>query len=478
MKNFVTLSLAAAVVIAAVGFAQGVSATTTAAPNLLVNPGFESPYSKQCCHTESWAPPTLPIDEVQVANGWRAWWLEPGDAAHPTWCADCPAWHRPEWREAAPFANRIHSGENAQKYFTFYSTHEAGMYQQVSGVTPGRRYRFTVYMHAWSANGSSLTSTVVDNDLDMRVGIDPTGGANPFSASIAWSSPFNAYDTWTLFTVEVVAQSSTLTVYTHTKPRWGMEHNDVYVDDASLIEVDGSAVIAPTATSAPTSTPTATSAAAPTSAPAASATAGSASAASPTAVPTTIPATAAAPTATQTQLINYTLQRGDTLYSVALRYGTSISAIMAVNSIADARRVFAGQVIRLPLGVNSSPTTAPAGAAPTTAPAAPAAASPGGLSTYTVQRGDTLFSIGRKYNVTAAAIIAVNPAINPSRIFAGQVINLPVTNTGASKTYVVQRGDTLRSIASRFGTTTAILQSLNGLADPNKIFVGQTLIVP
>ena len=477
MRNLIVTSLAA-VLIAAAGFTPQVDAGPATAPNLLVNPGFENPYSKQCCHTESWAPPTLPIDEVQVANGWRGWWLEPGDAEHPTNCAGCTSWHRPEWREAAPFANRIHSGGNAQKYFTFFSTHEAGMYQQVSGVTPGQPYRFTVYMHAWSTTGSSLTSTVVDNDLDMRVGIDPAGGANPFSANIVWSSPFNAYDTWTLFTVEAVAQNSTLTVYTHTKPRWGMEHNDVYVDDASLTAVDGSAVVAPTATSAPTSVPTA----APTSAPAASATVGSASAASPTTVPTTIPATAApaVPTATQAQLANYTLQRGDSLYSVALRFGTSVSAIMAVNSIADARRVFAGQVIRLPLGVNSSPTTAPASSAPTAAPTAAqvAASAPAGLSTYTVQRGDTLFSIGRKYNVTTAAIIAVNPTINPNRIFAGQVINLPVTNTGASKTYVVQRGDTLRNIASRFGTTTAILQSFNGLTDPNRIFVGQTLVVP
>ena len=113
-------------------------------PNLLVNPGFEAPYQKQCCHTEGNYYPDTPIDEVQVAHGWSGWWLDPDqDAAHPSNCermpAPCFAWHRPEWRDAAcgaACAGRVHSGDNAQKYFTFWSLHDAGMYQQVSGVRP------------------------------------------------------------------------------------------------------------------------------------------------------------------------------------------------------------------------------------------------------------------------------------------------------------------------------------------------------
>jgi len=54
-----------------------------------------------------------------------------------------PAWHRPEYRSANchfPIcAPRIHSGEDAQHYFTFFSLHDAGIYQQVSGITPGAR---------------------------------------------------------------------------------------------------------------------------------------------------------------------------------------------------------------------------------------------------------------------------------------------------------------------------------------------------
>jgi len=444
MKTLTTIVLAFAVIMAALGVAPVTYAAD--GPNLLVNPGFEAPYAKQCCHTSTAFPPNTPIDEVQVAFGWRGWWLEPRFPDFPPTCDGCMSWHRPEWREAAPFANRIHSGGNAQKYFTFFSTHKAGMYQQVSGVQPGQRLRFSVYIQAWSANGSSLSSTIPDNDLAMKVGIDPTGGTDAFSSRVVWSNPFNSFDVWGLYTVEAVAQSSAVTVFTHTQPRWGMEHNDFYVDDASLVVVGGSSAPAPT--TAPT--------VAPTTAPAV------------VIVPTTAPT--AAPTAAPSS-ISYTVQRGDTLRGIGRKFNVSVADILRLNSISNPNRIFPGQVLRIPASGSSAPAPTSAGPAPTLLP-------PTNLTSYTVQRGDTLRSIARKFGTTASAIIAVNPGINPNVIFPGQVLNLPFNNVGTGKTYVVQRGDTLRKIATRFNTTTAVLQQLNSLADPNKIFVGQTLIVP
>lgn len=453
MNKFIKTIFGLLVALAVVASAIPVQARPNFAdgPNLLVNSGFESPYAKQCCHTTSTFPPNTPIDEVQVANGWRGWWREPSFPNYPPTCDNCTAWHRPEWREAAPFSNRIHGGANAQKYFTFFSVHEAGMYQQVSGITSGQRLRFSIYMHAWSTNGSSQTSTTKDNDMSLKVGIDPTGGADPFSSKIVWSTPTNVWDNWALFTVEAVAQGSTVTVYTYSKPRWGMEHNDVYVDDASLVVVGGSSTAA-TATPQPTSTSVGAT------------TAPTSTSASTTAAPTAVPA--AAP---QT----YTVQRGDTLRSIARKFNTTVSAILAFNSIPNPNVIFPGQVLKIPGASAPAPTAPPAVIGPT-----PTSAAPGALTTYTVQRGDTMYSIARKFGTTANAIIAVNPGINPSRIFPGQVINMPFNNAGEKKTYVVQQGDNLRKIAAKFNTTIAILQQLNGLSDPNKIFVGQTLIVP
>ncbi|MEK7788199.1 MAG: LysM peptidoglycan-binding domain-containing protein, partial [Chloroflexota bacterium] len=312
MNKFIKTIFGLLVILAVVGSVIPVQAKPNFAdgPNLLVNSGFESPYAKQCCHTASTFPPNTPIDEVQVANGWRGWWREPSFPNYPPTCDNCTAWHRPEWREAAPFSNRIHGGANAQKYFTFFSVHEAGMYQQVSGITSGQRLRFSIYMHAWSTNGSSQTSTTKDNDMSLKVGIDPTGGADPFSSKIVWSTPTNVWDNWALFTVEAVAQGSTVTVYTYSKPRWGMEHNDVYVDDASLVVVGGSSTAA-TATPQPTSTTAATSVAAIT--------------ATTTKSPTPAPTTAVPPTPS---FQTYTVQRGDSLRSIARKFNTTVSAIL------------------------------------------------------------------------------------------------------------------------------------------------------
>ena len=68
---------------------------------------------------------------------------------------DCKAWHNPEYRdtlggpqETGP--ERKVAGDNSQKYFTFYSVHEAGIYQVVGGVKPGDLLRFSVFQEGWS----------------------------------------------------------------------------------------------------------------------------------------------------------------------------------------------------------------------------------------------------------------------------------------------------------------------------------------
>jgi LysM repeat protein len=91
---------------------------------------------------------------------------------------------------------------------------------------------------------------------------------------------------------------------------------------------------------------------------------------------------------------------------------------------------------------------------------------------YIIQRGDTLKKMATWTNTTVDAILQVNPQINnPNLIYVGQIINLP----GTVNSYVIQRGDTLKKIASRFGTTVESLTILNGLSNPNKIYTGQLL---
>ncbi len=196
------------------------------------------------------------IQEVQIAPGWRAFYLDdpPSYYVVPSYCGSnykC-GWGRPEFRGTSihEFANRVHSGELSQKYFSWNRQHEAGLYQQVSGIQPGSRLRFSVWVQTWSCMPASSktwnqcpTGDRSNNPAPMHIwaGIDPTGGADWAASTVVRSAEGNAWDQWTLFEVEATAQSSTVTVFVHSRADWteGWPRisNDVYIDDASLVQV-------------------------------------------------------------------------------------------------------------------------------------------------------------------------------------------------------------------------------------------------
>lgn len=113
---------------------------------------------------------------------------------------------------------------------------------------------------------------------------------------------------------------------------------------------------------------------------------------------------------------------------------------------------------------------------------------------YSVLKGDTLSGIASKFGVTLKALQEANPGIEPTRLQIGQKIQVPppsaappspptagataaVTAPNGSQVYTVKSGDTLSSIASRFGTTVRAIRSANNLKT-DRIVVGQKLKVP
>ena len=159
----------------------------------------------------------------------------------------------------------------------------------------------------------------------------------------------------------------------------------------------------------------------------------------------------------------YLVARGDTLKSLANRFGTSVDTLLSLNrSISNVNLIYEGQRLVVPSGRGvpvPPPTTPP----------------PSNGQLYYAQSGDTLRKIAAKFNTSVEAILKVNPQItNPNLIYVGQSIAIPA---GVS-TYAVQRGDTLRIIANKFGTTVESLLALNpNIKNPNLIYVGQILRV-
>ena len=120
------------------------------------------------------------------------------------------------------------------------------------------------------------------------------------------------------------------------------------------------------------------------------------------------------------------------------------------------------------------------------AEAAPASVTSNG--TYVVRSGDTLNSIAARFGVSPAVLARANGISNPNKIYVGQRLVIsgsaapaPQPKPGATApsggVYIVQRGDTLAKIAARYRTTVSALMALNGISNPNKIWVGQRLRV-
>ncbi len=197
---------------------------------------------------------------------------------------------------------------------------------------------------------------------------------------------------------------------------------------------------------------------------------------------------AAAAAAGTGQTFTYTVVAGDTLATIAARFGTTPEAITQLNSLADPNALTLGQKLQIP-GTASQGTGAAAGAGTAAGATGATSSTTGGTTSYTVQSGDTLGSIAKRYGTTVQAIVSANNLANPDSIKVGQKLTIPgggsavggavaVPTAGQTRTYAVQRGDTLLSIARRFGLTVKQLQQANNISDPDKIYPGQTLVIP
>ncbi|MBN1640617.1 MAG: hypothetical protein JXA09_05215 [Anaerolineae bacterium] len=192
-------------------------AAPSAQENLLQNPGFEGSFVQFAHYTTA-----------IVADKWLPWWQVQAAGDEP--------WENrmPEFKPAAPYQSRIHSGGNAQQLFSYHGTHVGGVYQTRGGIPVGSRVRFTVWGQAWAGSGDDPAVSKEGGPMHMRIGIDPTGGTNPWSGNIVWSGEQNPLDTWVSLSIEAIARSDKVTVYTYSAPDYPTKHNDVYWDDASL----------------------------------------------------------------------------------------------------------------------------------------------------------------------------------------------------------------------------------------------------
>jgi LysM repeat protein len=108
---------------------------------------------------------------------------------------------------------------------------------------------------------------------------------------------------------------------------------------------------------------------------------------------------------------------------------------------------------------------------------------PIGNTSYTIQRGDNLYILARRFGTTAASILAANRGLHPGSLYVGQSVCIPSFRAAAvcprgSTTHTIQRGEHLYDLARRFGTTADAIIAANPRINPNALYIGQTICIP
>jgi hypothetical protein len=187
--------------------------------NLLKNAGFEEGFSERGA------------GEVTVGNGWEAWWIQGAEDQ-----TSQGYFVRPEYKpeDAWVFTTRrVHSGRFSQKFFNTFSTHIAGIYQQVA-VARGSVVTFSIWVQVWSSTDPDPDACEGFGNYAVSAGIDPHGGNDGNSGNIVWSDPVMSCNQWVNLSVSTVAQADRVTVFTKGAPEFRVKFNDSYWDDAVL----------------------------------------------------------------------------------------------------------------------------------------------------------------------------------------------------------------------------------------------------
>lgn len=189
----------------------------------------------------------------------------------------------------------------------------------------------------------------------------------------------------------------------------------------------------------------------------------------------------AAPAAASPATLKYTVKRGDSLGSIAAAAGTRIATLVSLNSIKNPNLIRVGQVLTIPAASGGASGGSPP---PASQPKPPAVVTPAGGATYhDVRAGDTIGGIARRYKIPSAQLVSAN-GLTDGRVYVGQRLRLvPAASsaqaaTSSGTTHKVAPGETLSSIARRYGTTIKAIQAANGITDPNRVVIGQTLVIP
>ena len=159
----------------------------------------------------------------------------------------------------------------------------------------------------------------------------------------------------------------------------------------------------------------------------------------------------------------HVVQRGETLFQIAMRYGTTVDAIAQANGIEDPRYIAVGQRLLIPNAQSGELA--------------------GTVTLHTLQAGETLATLAAHYRTTPEELAAANHITNPAQLYVGQELTVPLTLEQSATAepralYVVRAGDNWARVAVRYGVTPSALAAANALSLGAPLFADQRLWIP
>lgn len=150
----------------------------------------------------------------------------------------------------------------------------------------------------------------------------------------------------------------------------------------------------------------------------------------------------------------YVVQSGDSLYKIANQYGITVDELVAANNLSS-NILNIGQILVIPIKEEIAPSE---------------------YEIYTVKSGDSLYKIANQFGVTTYAIIELNN-LSTTLLKINQQLLIPKSVISEENIYIVQKGDSLYSIGLKYGLTVDELKKANNLSN-NNLSIGQELYIP
>ena len=171
----------------------------------------------------------------------------------------------------------------------------------------------------------------------------------------------------------------------------------------------------------------------------------------------------------------YTVEKGDTIYGIARKFGIKPSVIMDANDLTASSKLYVGQQLKIQSSSSKENSRKTFNSKDGTI--------------YTVEKGDSIYKISKKFGVSMQCIREAN-SLHSDKLLVGQKLTIPAScekiqqsscinlSTGGEKLYVVVSGDSISAIAKKFGVKSSDIIRVNNLQNPDKLKVGQQLKIP